>query len=166
MSKWLQLYIEGGMPKWLQYYIGGGLGTPKSDYVICARPLIFIWERGPFLFALFPVVARTWLESRSVFLAQKLGFCHTASNFVNGLLADFGKTVRFAPWDQFFYFLCPCYVPFRKKDDWRTKKSSLTPLWGHRLSVTALALSARRLDKNYSNKIIFGTTGALVVIAV
>ena len=28
------------MPKWLQYYIGGGsLGTPKSDYVICARPL-------------------------------------------------------------------------------------------------------------------------------
>ena len=27
------------MPKWLQYYIGGGsLGTPKSDYVICARP--------------------------------------------------------------------------------------------------------------------------------
>ena len=31
---------RGGMPKWLQYYIGGGsLGTPKSDYVICARPL-------------------------------------------------------------------------------------------------------------------------------
>ena len=29
------------MPKWLQYYIGGGsLGTPKSDYVICAWPLI------------------------------------------------------------------------------------------------------------------------------
>ena len=31
------------MPKWLQYYIGGGGGslqTPKSDYVICARPHI------------------------------------------------------------------------------------------------------------------------------
>ena len=52
MSKWLQLYIggynqvitvlhSGGMPKWLQYYIGGqgSLGTPKSDYLICARPL-------------------------------------------------------------------------------------------------------------------------------
>ena len=40
-AKWLQYYIGGGMPKWLQYYIGGGsLGTPKSDYVICARPLI------------------------------------------------------------------------------------------------------------------------------
>ena len=39
MPKWLQYYIGGGMPKWLQYYIGGGgpLGTPKSDYVICAR---------------------------------------------------------------------------------------------------------------------------------
>ena len=33
---------RGGMPKWLQYYIGGegSLGTPKSDYVICARPLM------------------------------------------------------------------------------------------------------------------------------
>ena len=41
-AKWLQYYIGGGMPKWLQYYIGGGgsLGTPKSDYVICARPHI------------------------------------------------------------------------------------------------------------------------------
>ena len=30
---------RGGMPNRLQYYIGGGsLGTPKSDYVICARP--------------------------------------------------------------------------------------------------------------------------------
>ena len=40
-AKWLQYYIGGGMPKWLQYYIGGegSLGTPKSDYVICARPL-------------------------------------------------------------------------------------------------------------------------------
>ena len=53
MSKLLQLYIgggygemitvlhRGGMPKWLQYYIGGevSLRTPKSDYIICARPL-------------------------------------------------------------------------------------------------------------------------------
>ena len=36
------------MPKWLQYYIGeeGSLGTPKSDYVICARPLIKkLWKQ-------------------------------------------------------------------------------------------------------------------------
>ena len=43
-AKWLQYYIGGGMPKWLQYYMGGGsLGTPKSDYVICARPLMEKW---------------------------------------------------------------------------------------------------------------------------
>ena len=34
--------MGGGVPTWLQYYIGGegSLRTPKSDYVICARPLI------------------------------------------------------------------------------------------------------------------------------
>ena len=34
----------GGLPKLLQYYIGGrGLsGPPKSDYVICARPLSIV----------------------------------------------------------------------------------------------------------------------------
>ena len=42
MSKWFHLYIRGGTAKWLQYYIGGegSLATPKSDYVICARPLM------------------------------------------------------------------------------------------------------------------------------
>ena len=55
----------GGMPKWLQYYIGGegSLETPKSDYVICARPLsivkaiVFVmtqheypWKAGPWKF--------------------------------------------------------------------------------------------------------------------
>ena len=36
---------NGGMPKWLQYYIGGvwPLGVPKKDYVICARPLIWLF---------------------------------------------------------------------------------------------------------------------------
>ena len=45
---------------------------PKS-----AKRHIFIWERGTFLFPqLFPVVARTWRESRSgrLFWAQKLWF--------------------------------------------------------------------------------------------
>merc|ERR1712155_301750 len=42
-----------------------------------AKRLIFIWEKGTFSFAqLCPVVARTWLESRSVyfFWPQKFGF--------------------------------------------------------------------------------------------
>ena len=36
---------------------------------------------------------------------------------------------------------------FAKKNDWPVKKSSPSPLLGHRLPVTALALSARRQDK-------------------
>ena len=32
---------RGDTAKLLQYYMGGGsLGTPKNDYVICARPLM------------------------------------------------------------------------------------------------------------------------------
>ena len=54
-AKWLQYYSRGGggggMPKWLQYYIGGegSLPTPKSDYVICARPLTVVsWCSAPY----------------------------------------------------------------------------------------------------------------------
>ena len=36
-----------------------------------------------------------------------------------------------------------------KKSGWPVKKSSPFPLWGHRLPVTALALSARGLDKQH-----------------
>ena len=36
-----------------------------------------------------------------------------------------------------------------KKSGWRLKKSSPSSLWGHRLPVTALALSARGLDNKY-----------------
>ena len=36
-----------------------------------------------------------------------------------------------------------------KKLGWRVKKSSPSPLWGHRLPVIALTLSARGLDNHY-----------------
>ena len=42
-AKWLQHYIGGVCPN--NYNItwgGGGLGTPKRDYVICARPLSLV----------------------------------------------------------------------------------------------------------------------------
>ena len=67
-AKWLQYYIGRGMPKWLQYYIGreGSLGTPKSDYVICARPLWQIFKCSfsaifliGLIFTLFPAVLGT-----------------------------------------------------------------------------------------------------------
>ena len=51
----------------------------------------------------------------------------------------------FRTWDQFFDFLFPSYSRFRKKKlGRRAKTPSPSQLWGHRLPVTALALSARR----------------------
>ena len=66
-----------------------------------------------------------------------------------------GMTVNFSPWDRFFDF------PYRSYSSFRKKKLVDPSLWGHRLPVTALALSARRpfgpahfargLDKNSSS---------------
>ena len=115
-------------------------------------PLI-IWAKALFFFEqLFPVVARTWLESKSDslflgpkfrFLAQKSNFCHTTLILVNGPFVALGDTVHFPPWERFFDFPSPCYGHFCKKK-LRVKKSFPSPLWGHRLPVTALAPSARR----------------------
>ena len=110
------------------------------------KRLIYL-EKGYFLFAkLFLFVARTWLDLKvSFFRARKLGsrpenpfFCHRTPNFVDGPFVAPGETVHFQPSDRFFVLR-----PFRKKKRPRAKKSSPTPLWGHRLPVTALALSAR-----------------------
>ena len=91
-------------------------------------------KRVLFLFAqLFPVLARTWFELRSVcfFLAPKLGFrpqnpffCHWTPNFVNSLFVALGKTLHFAPWDWFFDFSFPSYGRFRKKKTGRRAKKS------------------------------------------
>merc|ERR1711963_233771 len=68
--------------------------------------LIFIWEKKTFFFEqLFPVVARTWLESRSEcflgpksrFLVEKSDFCHMTPILVNGLFVALGETVHFPP---------------------------------------------------------------------
>ena len=50
-----------------------------------------------------------------------------------------------APSDPFVDFSFPSYTRFcKKKAGRRAKKSSPTPMWGHRQPVTALALSASR----------------------
>ena len=112
--------------------------------------------KGYFFFAqLCPVVARTWfrLRSESFFLgpkirilAQKSVFFYKTLDFVNGPFVDLAETIDLVPSDWFFDFWFPRKGPFCKKNGWRTKKSSPTPLWGHCLPVTALALLARRLD--------------------
>ena len=113
---------------------------------------MIIWAKATFFFEqLFPVVARTWLESRSgfflgpksLFLVQKSDFCHTTPILVNDPFLVLTMTVNFPPWEQFFDFPFRSYSCFRKKFGWPVKKSFPFPLWGHRLPVTALALSAR-----------------------
>ena len=109
-----------------------------------AKRLIFILEKSTLLFSqFFPVMARTWLEPRSVCffaycLAQKSVFCHTTLNFVFGPLVPLGETVRFPPWNRFFDLSFTSYGLFRKKKlGQRVKKSSPSPLWGQCLPETA-----------------------------
>ena len=59
------------------------------------------------------------------------------------LLMDCSKTVNLAPSNQFLELLFPSYSRFKKKKVRHAKKSSPTPLWGHRLPVIALGLSGR-----------------------
>ena len=87
-------------------------------------PLI-IWAKGLFFFEqLFPVVARTWLELKSVclflgpkfrFLAKKSDFCHTTPIFVDDPFLALDMTVNFPPWKRFFDFPIWSYSCFRKK---------------------------------------------------
>ena len=76
-------------------------------------PLI-IWAKALFFFEqLFPVVARTWLESKSGslflgpkfrFLVQKSDFCHTTPILVDDPILALGMTVDIPPWERFFDF--------------------------------------------------------------
>ena len=82
---------------------------------------------------------------KSRFFVQKSDFCHTTPILVNDQFLALGMTDNFPPWDRFFDFPFRSYSSFRKKNLVDLSKS-LPPssLWGHRLPVTALALSARR----------------------
>ena len=98
-------------------------------------PLI-IWAKALFFFEqLFPVVARTWLESKSVclflgpkfwFLAQKSDFCHTTPILVDDPFLALGMTVNFPPWKPFFDFPFWSYSYFRKKI-WLTAQKVFPP---------------------------------------
>ena len=125
-----------------------------SNHPKLSKRLIFIWEKATFSFwQLCTGLAGTWLESKSVcfFLAQKSGFWPENPFFDMGprflsrrrlcasALAPFRHWAR--PIWSFRFRVTAVFVwgPVR-----RAKKSYPTPLWGHRLPVTALALSARR----------------------
>merc|ERR1711978_26963 len=86
---------------------------PKKSPKMTFSPLI-IWEKALFFFEqLFPVVARTWLESKSDslflgpkfrFLAQKSDFCHTTPIFVDVPFLSLGMTVNFHLGNHFSTF--------------------------------------------------------------
>ena len=96
-------------------------------------PPLIIWAKALFFFEqLFPVVARTWLESKSErlflflgpkfqFLVQKSNFCHTTPILVNDPFLALTMTVNFPPWEQFFDFPFRSYSCFRKKI-WLTRQ--------------------------------------------
>ena len=104
------------------------------------KRLTFILENSTFFVEqLFPVVARTWLGSRSErfflgpksrFLAKKSNFCHTTPILVNGPFVALGVTVNFPPWDRFFDFLFPRYSSFPKKNLVDSSKSLPPPHCG------------------------------------
>ena len=116
------------------------------------------------------VIVMKWmffLGPKTRFSDQKFVFYHRTLIFVNGPFVALGETVHFAPWDWFFNFSFQSYGRFRKKKRPTHQKvfphpnmralsatnspspspspSGLdnflpTPLWGHCLPVTALAL--------------------------
>ena len=109
--------------------------NPKKHPKFLKRQ-IFIWEKGTFFFEqLFPVVARTWLGSKSVclflgpkfrFLAKKSDFCHTTPILVDDPFLALGMTVNFPPWKPFFDFPFRSYSCFRKKI-WLTAQKVFPP---------------------------------------
>merc|ERR1712240_342572 len=97
---------------------------PKKSPKMTFPPLI-IWAKALFFFEqLFPVMARTWLETKSdrlflgpkfQFLAKKSDFCHTTPIFVDDPFLALVMTVNFPPWKRFFDFPFRSYSCFRKK---------------------------------------------------
>ena len=103
---------------------------PTKKHLKFAERLIFIWEKGTFLFAqFFPLMARTWWEPRSGrFLPYHPKFCQrpVCSPWRDGSFRTLGS----------IFLLFFSEFP-GKKTGRRAKKSSLVPLWGHRLPITA-----------------------------
>ena len=136
---------------------------PKMHFIPKKHPkflqrVIFILEKGTFFFEqLFPVVARTWLEYRSVcfflgpksrFFAEKSYFCQMTPILVIGLFVALGETVHFPPWERFFYILFPRYGRFCKQKNWSTRQKvfPLPTVRAPSASNSPSALSAQALQ--------------------
>ena len=99
-------------------------------------PPLIIWAKATFFFEqLFPVVARTWLRSKSDsfflgpkfwFLAKKSNFCHTTTILVDDPFLALSMTVNFPLWKPFFDSPFRSYSCFRKKI-WLTRQKVFPP---------------------------------------
>ena len=71
---------------------------PATNLLQFGKKVTFFFER------LFLVVARTWLECRSVcfFWAKNPNFCHTIPILVNGLFIALRETFHFPPWEVYY----------------------------------------------------------------
>ena len=74
---------------------------------------------------------------------------------------------RFGTFGSILRFFVSELRPFsRGEPGRRAQKSYPTPLWGHRLPVTALALSARGLDKRYFTTVQYNITMMMLLLKV
>ena len=102
---------------------------PKKD-----KRLLFIGGKGTFSFAqLCPVVARTWLESKSGFFfwrisARKSVFSYGTPIFFKGAFVALGVGSVVAPSDLVCDFSFPSYGRFREGTRPKRQKSCPTPL--------------------------------------
>ena len=118
-------------------------------------PPLIIWAKALFFFEqLFPVVARTWLESKSErlflgpkfrFLVQKSDFCHTTPILVNDPFLDLGMTVNFPPWERFFDFLFRSYSSYTLYDLDQRALPPQTLAWLRPNNGICLSLGHQRL---------------------
>ena len=83
-------------------------------------------------------MARTWLESKSVFFfrpkisvfGQKSDFCHMTPILVNDPFLALGMMVNFPHWERFFDFPFRSYSSFRKKIPLTAQKVFPLPIVG------------------------------------
>ena len=122
--------------------LGGETLVPRQPVFLTISIFVYvhIWIESVF-FKLFDVA---WLVWRCFDIIQQQAFKLT--RFVRQVSVKQGPVFPFPGclnwcWSENSVFA------FVRGPSRRAKKSSPPPLWGHRLPVTALALSARGLDK-------------------
>ena len=107
------------------------------------------WGGLTAIWAVFPIVAGSWSEARSVcfFFGPKIRFLIWDRNFRQWTDFSPRRFGRFGTFGSIFRFSVPELWPFSWGDPSDAAKSLTPPHMGHCQTVTALTLSARGLDE-------------------